>query len=121
MYMLQFKEDRALWKSEVAMALAIERLRRFTEEEYLAIELQADYKSEYLDGQIFAMAGGSPEHSLIALSTGAALKGALRGSGCHVFESNMRVKVTSTGLNTYPDLSVVCGQIQLATDRRDVL
>ena len=103
------------------MALAIERLRRFTEDEYLTIERQADYKSEFLEGQIFAMAGGSLSHNLIISSCIRHLGNTLSNKGCHTFTSDMRVKINSTGLYTYPDVSVVCGKMLLTTDQRDVL
>jgi len=78
-------------------------------EEYLHLEEYANVKHEYLDGAIHAMAGGSPEHGAITMRIGAALIPQLRGRGCTVYSSDVRVRVRATGLSTYPDLSVACG------------
>jgi Uma2 family endonuclease len=81
-----------------------------TPAEYLEIERTADNKSEYFAGEMFAMAGGSPEHNAIAFDVGGLLFSQLRGGPCQAFGSDQRVKVSETGLYTYPDLSVVCGE-----------
>ena len=81
---------------------------RLTVEEYLAIERQAPCKSEYFDGEMFAMAGASRRHNLIALNIGAELRTQLRQRPCEVYTSDMRVKISRTGLYTYPDVAVVC-------------
>lgn len=82
---------------------------RLTEAEYLDIERRAEIKSEFFDGQMFAMAGGTRQHSLIGMNIGSELRAKLKGK-CVVFNSDMRVKVEVTGLFTYPDVSVVCGE-----------
>ncbi len=89
--------------------------------EYLARERKALTKSEYYAGEIFAMAGGTPEHSLIAANLTGELRNVLKGGACNVFTSDLRVKVEATGLYTYPDVSVVCGERQYDDDRRDTL
>ncbi|MBI2950427.1 MAG: Uma2 family endonuclease, partial [Verrucomicrobia bacterium] len=81
---------------------------RLSEAEYLEIERQAEFKSEFYDGEMFAMAGGSPQHSLVSVNTVAELRDKLK-SRCVVFNAGLRVKVEATGLLTYPDASVVCG------------
>ncbi|MGH8475687.1 MAG: Uma2 family endonuclease [Methylococcales bacterium] len=81
---------------------------RLTVEEYLAIERQAPCKSEYFEGEMFAMAGASRRHNLIALNIGAELRTQLRQGPCEVYTSEMRVKISHTGLYTYPDVVVVC-------------
>jgi Uma2 family endonuclease len=93
-----------------------------TEETYLEQERRSTTKHEYYNGAIYAMAGASEPHNLIALNIAAALHALLRGRTCRTYPSDMRVKVLRTGLNTYPDLSVVCGQSQF-TDitKRDTL
>jgi Uma2 family endonuclease len=83
--------------------------RRLKEAEYLRIERQAEFKSEFFDGEMFAMAGGSPYHSLIAVNAASELKNKLKGGRCLVFNSDLRVKIEATGLFTYPDITVVCG------------
>jgi Uma2 family endonuclease len=95
--------------------------RRFTPEEYLALERQAEYKSEYLDGQIYAMTGASRQHNRIVLNAGAALHGRLRGGPCEAFVNDMRVKVSPTGLYTYPDIAVVCGEARFEDRELDTL
>jgi Uma2 family endonuclease len=93
----------------------------FTPEEYLALEREADYKSEYLDGQIYAMAGGSPEHNAIGANLLGALVPQLRGGPCRSFTSDQRVKLEETGLYTYPDITIVCGERHFDDARRDTL
>ncbi len=90
-------------------------------EEYLAIERQADYKSEYFNGEMFAMAEASPRHVLIVTNLVAELRGQLRRRPCTVYSTDLRVRVSPTGLYTYPDVIVVCGQVQLADDKKDTL
>jgi Uma2 family endonuclease len=81
---------------------------RLTAEEYLALERQAPYKSEYGNGEIFAMSGASRRHNLIALNIGAELRAQLKQRPCEVYTSDMRVKISRTGIYTYPDVVVVC-------------
>ncbi len=90
-------------------------------EEYLAIERAADHKSEYHAGEMYAMAGGSREHSLIAGNIFAELHRQLKGRPCEPHGSDLRVRVSATGLYTYPDGSVACGEIQYEDGRRDTL
>jgi Uma2 family endonuclease len=94
---------------------------RFTPAEYLALERKALYKSEYLDGEIFAMSGASREHNLIALNVGAELRAALRQRPCEVYVGDMRVKVSPTGLYTYPDVVVACEEPQFEDAEVDTL
>jgi Uma2 family endonuclease len=94
---------------------------RLTPEEYLAIERQAEYKSEYYKGEVFAMSGASREHNLIVGNVFAALHRQLRNRPCEVYPSDMRVKVSPTGLYTYPDVVVICGQPEFEDDWVDTL
>ena len=94
---------------------------RFTPEEYLELERKAEYKSEYLDGEIFAMAGARREHNLIVSNVIASLHSQLRGRACETYPSDMRVKVTATGLRTYPDVVVVCGEPHFEDENGDTL
>lgn len=91
-----------------------------TEEQYLRLERLAETTSEFYDGQMFAMAGGSPNHALLANSIGALLYRQVP-SGCRVFSSDLRIKVSSAGLYTYTDCSVVCGELQYSGDQQDVI
>jgi Uma2 family endonuclease len=89
--------------------------------EYLRLERQAEYKSEYLNGEIFAMGGANRKHNLITGNIGSELNQQLRRKPAEVYISKMRVKVTATGLYTYPDVVVVCGEPQLEDDYFDTL
>ena len=94
---------------------------RFTPEEYLTLERQAQHKSEYLNGEIFAMSGASRRHNLITLNIGAGLHAQLRQRLCEVYTSDMRVKVSPTELYTYPDVVVVCDTPQFEDAELDTL
>jgi Uma2 family endonuclease len=87
-----------------------------TVEEYLDLERQADYKSEYYQGEIFAMSGGSPNHSLIATNCARLLGNALQGSGCRVYNSDLRVHVVTVNMYTYPDITVVCDKSDIVDE-----
>jgi len=93
----------------------------YTPEEYLALERKATSKSEYLNGQIFAMVGASRAHNLIASNVSREISLQLKGRPCEVYVSDMRVRVSQTGLYTYPDLVVVCGEPQFDDAERDTL
>ena len=86
---------------------------RFTLEEYLSRESVAQYKSEFYQGEIFAMTGGTPTHNLISVNIVSRLRASLRGSGCRPFSSDQRVRIPANGLSTYPDIAVVCGELEL--------
>jgi Uma2 family endonuclease len=83
--------------------------RRLTEDEYLEIERAAEYKSEFFEGEMFAMAGGTLRHSLIATNLAREFGNRLKGGHCVPFNSDLRIKIAATGLLSYPDLSVICG------------
>ena len=90
--------------------------QRFSFGEYLALEDISPVRHEFADGQVWAMAGGSPAHAAIAMNIGSALTSQLRDRPCQVFGSDLRVRVLATGLATYPDVSVVCGKLELDPD-----
>jgi Uma2 family endonuclease len=92
-----------------------------TEEEYLMFERASDIKHEFLAGEVFAMTGASRAHNLITGNTYASLHGQLRGRPCEIYANDMRVKVSSTGLYTYPDIVAVCGEVRLADNHFDTL
>jgi Uma2 family endonuclease len=92
-----------------------------TEHEYLMFERTSAQKHEFFDGEIFAMAGGTVAHNLISGNVFASLHTQLRGSGCRAFNSDMRLKIVTTGLYTYPDITVVCGDFQFTDDSSDTL
>ena len=94
---------------------------RLTPEEYLEIERKAEFKSEYYDGEMFAMSGARRAHNLIAVNVSSGLHVQLRRRSCEVYPSDMRVRVSATGLYTYPDVVVVCGKPQFAEYEMDNL
>ena len=81
----------------------------YTPEQYLALERRAETKSEYVNGRVYAMTGASANHNRITGNVYTGLRARLRGRPCEAFMNDMRVKVTPTGLYTYPDVVVVCG------------
>jgi Uma2 family endonuclease len=94
---------------------------RLTPEEYLAIERQAETRSEYLDGEMFAMTGGSLHHNLIVSNLVRELSLQLKKRPCQVYPSDLRVHIPATGLYTYPDVIVVCGEPRLEDQHLDSL
>jgi Uma2 family endonuclease len=81
----------------------------YTVEHYLQLERSGDTKHEYFDGQIFALAGSSENHNLIAAHILGILYAQVRKRPCKVYPSDMRVKIAKTKLYTYPDISIACG------------
>jgi len=93
----------------------------YSKDEYLEIEAAADYKSEYYQGEIFAMSGGSPRHSRICVNLNRAIWEATRNKDCGGFESNMKLEIAEADAYVYPDLMVVCGDVKLAENTTDVI
>lgn len=85
---------------------------RYSYAEYLALEATSNVKHEYLDGQIYGMAGGSPEHAALAAAVVGLLFPQLQQGRCRAFSADLRVRVEASGLTTYPDVTVVCGPRQ---------
>src|SRR5262245_43895499 len=100
--------------------MSSERKTRLRPEEYLALERKG-MRSEYVDGDMVAMSGGSREHNLIVTNMVGELRARLRGRPCEVYPSNMRVKVSATGLYTYPNIVVVRGEPQFEDANVDTL
>jgi Uma2 family endonuclease len=96
------------------MSTSVRRVHH-TYAEYLALEEEGSVRHEFLDGEIYAMARGSPDHAALV----GAVIGILRGQlppGCRAFTSDLRVRIAATGLSTYPDVAVVCGRTERAPD-----
>jgi Uma2 family endonuclease len=100
--------------------MATSPAERITAERYLAMERAADFKSEYINGRIYAMAGGTADHSAIAVNVAAELRAALRLSGCRVFNSDLKIYIPFTNSFVYPDASVICGEVRYKDEARDV-
>jgi len=92
-----------------------------TSEEYLRLERQAETRSEYWDGKVYALAGASEVHNLIVANLVMILGSQVKGRPCKVYPNDMRIKVRETGLYTYPDVIVVCGKAIFEDRHRDTL
>lgn len=101
--------------------MASDRKTLLTEEQYLEIERKAERKSEFHDGEVFAMAGASENHNLLVWNLIAHFSRQLPSGRCRGYPSDMRVCVSDTGLYTYPDVVVVCGKPQFLDERRETL
>ncbi|MFI5299659.1 MAG: Uma2 family endonuclease [Polyangiales bacterium] len=91
---------------------AVSSVSRLSYDAYLALERSSDLKHEFLDGEVWAMAGGTPPHSRVKTDLLAAVSFALRGKPCLEYDSDLKVRVEATRLTTYPDLTVICGPMQ---------
>jgi Uma2 family endonuclease len=92
-----------------------------TVEQYLEIERAAEFRSEYIDGQVYAMAGGAVNHALIAMAVGARLDEQLRGRPCAVAGSDLRLFCESAKMLTYPDVVVFCKPRRFLDGKKDTL
>ncbi|HEY6463025.1 MAG TPA: Uma2 family endonuclease [Polyangiaceae bacterium] len=92
-------------------------VHKATYADYLALEeASLDTKHEFIDGEITAMAGGTPDHGALALAFAHLLQNALGDRPCRIYSSDVRVRVRATGMTAYPDLSVVCGRLETDPD-----
>ena len=96
--------------------MASNPLLKWTVEQYLAYEEESSIKHEYIDGEIYAMSGGTGNHSLIKVNCVFSLRGKTLDSPCRVYDSDMKIKISDTKF-VYPDFSVVCGDVQYADDK----
>ncbi len=90
-------------------------------EEYLALERQAEFKSEYFNGVVYAMSGASLNHNKIVANVIAELVQQLRGRPCSALPSDIKVRMPDSRKFFYPDISVVCGEPQFHDERTDVI
>lgn len=97
-----------------------QRVPTISAAEYLRIERAATYRSQFYRGEMFAMAGGSPKHSLIKTNLSGSLWNRLRGHPCVVYDSDLRI-ASRNGLYTYPDASVVCGELEFDDEHKDTV
>jgi Uma2 family endonuclease len=84
----------------------------YTLADYLSVEEMSSVRHEYLNGEIFAMAGGTPEHAALSAAVVTLLGSKLRGGPCRPYSFDLRLRVKATGLATYPDAAVICGEVQ---------
>jgi len=100
--------------------MATARKPFYTPEQYLENERQAEFRSEYIAGEIFAMAGASRRHNIITLNV-ASLLGTQIGDSCEAYANDMRIQVKPTGMYTYPDVVIVCGERKFLDAAEDTL
>ena len=101
--------------------MQITKQRYYTPEEYLEFEEVADYKSEYIDGQIIPMAGGTVNHNRISLNLSAALNFAFRQQDYEVFMGDVRLWIPQKLTYTYPDVMILAGEPEFFNNRKDVI
>jgi Uma2 family endonuclease len=89
-------------------------LHTYTYSDYLALEEHSLVRHEFVGGEIYAMAGGTPEHAALAASVLRLLGNALP-QGCRAYSSDLRVRIEASDVTTYPDATIVCGALQLAS------
>lgn len=85
---------------------------RYSVQDYLDVEEMCTVKHEYLEGDIYAMPGGTPEHAALSAAIITLVSNQLRGGPCRVYSSDLRIRVLASGLATYPDAAVVCGPLE---------
>jgi Uma2 family endonuclease len=100
--------------------MATQALPFLTPEQYLEIERAAEFRSEYLNGEMFAMSGASVRHGDIVNNLAAIFRAQVRGR-CRYYTTDLRLLIPATGLFTYPDLVVMCGEILYSGDREDIV
>ena len=101
--------------------MAVQPKAYLTSEEYLETERTATYKSEYYQGEVFAMAGAGNNHNIITSNLIISIGSFLRGKGCTVYPSDMRLHIPENGLYTYPDVMVTCGKKEFLDEKKDTL
>ncbi|MCF2488222.1 Uma2 family endonuclease [Dyadobacter sp. CY347] len=96
-------------------------IKMYSEQEYLELEREAEYKSEYYRGEIFAMAGAGRNHNRIVENLSIEIGGYLKGKSCQSFSRDMRLHIPENGLYTYPDFIVACGRLEFAEQDSETL
>ncbi|MDZ7954009.1 Uma2 family endonuclease [Nostoc sp. DedQUE09] len=101
--------------------MQITKQRYYTPEEYLELEESADYKSEYIDGQIIPMAGGTVNHNQIALNLSTELNFAFKKQNYRVFMGDIRLWILQKRTYTYPDVMILAGEPEFFNNRKDII
>lgn len=97
-------------------AMAQAAHHRFSFAEYVQLVEDKGMKLEFLDGQVWAMSGGTPDHARVTANVSALLSAALRDRPCAVYSPDLRIRSKATGLGTYADVTVICGEVELDPD-----
>ena len=100
---------------------ALTHPKHLSVEDYLVAERAAEFRSEYVGGEVFAMAGTTIQHNLICSNLGAILNGQLKNRPCYSFTSDMKVWINAADTFAYPDASALCGEIEVYDDRKDII
>jgi Uma2 family endonuclease len=103
------------------MGIALKKPKLFTSAEFLEFERQSEVKHELIDGELFEMAGANKRHNQISSNVMRLLGNQILERQCNIYSSDMRVKITSTGNYTYPDVVAVCGDEQFEDSTEDTL
>ncbi|MEH2008794.1 Uma2 family endonuclease [Nostoc sp.] len=101
--------------------MQITQQRYYTQEEYLELEETADYKSEYIDGQIISLADGTINHNQIALNLSTELNFAFKKQNYRVFMGDVRLWIPQKRTYTYPDVMILAGEPEFFNNRRDII
>jgi Uma2 family endonuclease len=101
--------------------MALPRSPYYSVDEYLAMERESATRHEYIDGHIYDMAGESLQHSRICINLAREVSNQLKGRNCEALSPNMKVRTSNSGLFSYPDLTVVCGEPRFLDGHKDVL
>lgn len=101
--------------------MSTQKIKKLTPEEYLEIERNAEFKNEYYNGEMFALAGASYVHNRITRNISKALGLQLKGKVCEEFQSDLKIKEKISGLFTYPDVVVIRGEPEFYDDEKDVV
>ena len=102
--------------------MSLQARHRIDFDDWLAAERAApEGRSEYADGEIFAMSGGSERHNLIATNIVRELGNQFKGRPCYVYASDMKVRIASAKVGAYPDVMAICGERQFYDERRDMV
>ncbi|MCC5630993.1 Uma2 family endonuclease [Nostoc sphaeroides CHAB 2801] len=101
--------------------MQITKQRYYTPEEYLELEEAADYKSEYIDGEIIPMAGGTVNHNQIALNLSTELNFAFKKQNYRVFMGDVRLWITQKRTYTYPDVMILADEPEFFNNRKDII
>jgi Uma2 family endonuclease len=94
---------------------------RISAADYLAMEEAADFRSQYFDGEIYAMSGGTANHSRIKVDCSTALNSSLSNSSCELFDGDMKVRIKDADAYVYPDATAVSGQPKFEDIRNTIL
>ena len=101
--------------------MSTQKIKKLTPKEYLEIERNAEFKSEYYNGEMFALAGASYVHNKISSNIHVSLANQLKGKVCQVFQSDLKIMEQISGLFTYPDIVTICGKPEFYDEEKDVI